>query len=62
MPDKETLTVREATINEFADRLIRYYEKMSGRTHAMMVAFCVNEIRRELIEKGKNNDSICDKA
>lgn len=62
MLDKETLTVRETTINEFADRLIRYYEKMSGRTHAMMVAFCVNEIRRELIEKGKSNESICDKA
>ena len=56
MPDKETLTVREATINEFADRLIRYYEKMSGRTHAMMVAFCVNEIRDELIKKGKTDE------
>jgi hypothetical protein len=56
MPDKETLTVREATINEFADRLIRYYEKMSGRTHAMMVAFCVNEIRDELIKKEKTDE------
>ena len=59
MPDKEIQEIRAAAINEFADRLIRYYEHLRGRTGAMMVTFQINEVRRDLIEKGvKENEQI----
>lgn len=59
MNDKEIQEIRAAAINEFADRLIRYYEHLRGRTASMTVTFQVNEIRRELIEKGvKDNEQI----
>lgn len=61
MPDKEIQEIRAAAINEFADRLIKYYEHLRGRTGAMMVTFQVNEIRRELIEKGVKVDGKTDK-
>ncbi|MBR2474823.1 MAG: hypothetical protein IKB51_07355 [Clostridia bacterium] len=56
MPEKEIQRIRAEAINEFADRLINYYEHLRGRTGAMMVTFQVNEIRRELIEKGVKGD------
>ena len=56
MPEKEIQEIRAEAINEFADKIIGYYEKMRGKTHSMMVAFYVNEIRRELIEKGVKGD------
>lgn len=59
MPDKEIQEIRAAAINEFADRLIKYYEHLRGRTASMMVTFRINEMRNELIEKGvKDNEQI----
>ena len=56
MNDKEIQKIRAAAINEFADRLINYYERLRGHTGSMMVRFQINEIRRELIEKGAESN------
>ena len=46
--------VRELYINEFADRLIRYYESLNGGTASGLVAYHVNKIREEMLKKEDN--------
>ena len=42
------------TINEFADRLIRYYDSLNGGTASGLVAYHVNKIREEMLKKEDN--------
>lgn len=46
--------VRELYINEFADRLIRYYDSLNGGTASGLVAYHVNKIRQEMLNKEEN--------
>ena len=54
MSDKEIQEIRAAAINEFAQRLINYYEHLKGATKSMLVSFQINEIRIEMIGGRKN--------
>jgi hypothetical protein len=45
---------RADTINEFADRLIRYYDSLNGGTASGLVAYHVNKIRQEMLNKEEN--------
>ena len=39
------------TINEFADRLIRYYDHIQGGTAGGLVSYHINKIREEMLKK-----------
>lgn len=44
--------IRAEAITEFADRLKNYYNHLKGQTSAPLVAYHIDQIAKELIQKG----------
>lgn len=56
MPDKEIQEIRAAAINEFADRLIKYYEHLKGNTSSALVVFNIDLKRKEMVKGVKGDE------
>ena len=44
--------IRAEAITEFAERLKNYYDHLNGQTYAHLVAYNIDTMAKELIEKG----------
>jgi DNA-binding protein Fis len=46
----------EQGINDLADRLKTYYNNLNGTTSCGLVAYHIDQIRKEMLEKAQNCD------
>lgn len=48
--------IRAEAITEFADRLKNFYNHLKGQTPAPSVVYHIDQIEKELIQKGANQN------
>lgn len=53
----DTRKIRAEAINEFAVRLTRYYEHLTGQTPTPAIVYHIDQIANDLLKKGTTDES-----
>lgn len=55
MDEQERKEIRASAVAEFAERLKGYYKRIKGNTYGALVAYHVEQVAREMLEKENDN-------
>lgn len=63
MTETDIQNIRRDAVNEFAERLVKYYSLIPGQTSSALVAYHVEKIKDDMFPQGVEEDkcecSIC---